>query len=141
MKKIICSSVIALSMATTLVAGNIGVGMAIDMGLGVTAQFNGKINAQIGNDGICTDYLFIKNNIEVENKIANNLDWYIGAGLGYYWSDGKNKDDKIDLRVPVGLDLDFAKKLDFYLQVIPVLRVNNNVKFKLNSALGVRYYF
>lgn len=144
MKKIICSFIIAVSITTTAFAGNTGVGLAVDMGLGVTAQFNGNINAQIGNDGLCADYLFVQNNIETKNKIGDNLDWYIGAGLGYYWSDWggrKNKDGKVDLRVPVGLDLNFAKQWDVYLQVIPSLRVNDNVDFTLNAALGVRYFF
>ena len=144
MKKIICSSIIALSMTTTAFAGSTGVGFGVDMGLGVTAQLNGNINAQIGNAGICADYLFMQNSIETEDKIGDNLGWYIGAGVGYYWSDWggrKEKDGKVALRVPVGLDLDFAKQWDVYLQVIPSLRVDDNVDFSLNGALGVRYYF
>ena len=147
MKKIVASLIIALSMSSTLFAGNTGVGIAVDMGLGVTAQFNGNINAQIGNAGICADYLFIQNNIEPESKIGDNLSWYIGAGVGYFWSDWgrhneKNKnDEKVDLRVPVGLDLDFAKQWDVYLQVIPSLRVGDNVDFGINGALGIRYFF
>jgi len=140
MKKLLSTVLIATTLTTAAsAAGTTGVGFAEDMGFGVTAQFNGNINATIGNAGVAGDYLFLGDKIDAD--IGDKLSWYVGGGVAYFWSDWTAKAGAIDVRVPVGLDLDFAKQWDVYLQAIPSLRIIDGLGFGINGAIGVRYFF
>lgn len=50
-------------------------------------------------------------------------------------------DGDFGIRLPVGGEIYFAKNLDAYAQLMPRLRVNNDAKFGLDFAAGVRYKF
>jgi hypothetical protein len=101
----------------------IKLGFGYDLGLGLTAQTN-KFNGFIGNGGVAAGYILAKENIKnIEASIP--LYWYIGAGA----------------RMPVGLEAAFAKKLDVYVQIIPEVKLVDDVKFGLGAGFGVRYKF
>lgn len=115
-------------------------GFGHDRGFGVVGTM-GKFNGFLGDDGVAVDYIFIKNKLDV----ANPLYWYVGAGGFGDW------DGDFGVRVPVGVELYFAKDLDVYAQVIPRLRFNNHnnnnsdnhgtADLGLDFGIGVRYQF
>jgi len=108
-------------------------GFGFDRGFGITGSM-GKINGFIGNKGIAVDYIFKRDTLKVEVKAP--VHWYVGAG-GY----GDWKDGDLGVRLPVGVDVDFAERLDAYAQIIPRFRFNNNTDFGLDFGIGVRYAF
>ena len=142
MRRTLLLLLLVASTLSNLHATKIGIGLADDMGFGIGAQFNGIINAQIGNAGICADYLVLQNKIKAKG-IGDSLAWYVGGGLGYRWAHGYKggKSADIDVRIPVGLDLKFLHDWDVYVQLIPSLRINNSLRFGINGAIGVRYFF
>ena len=93
----------------------------------------GILNGLIGNDGAFVDYVLKKE--EFKSEEPTPLYWFVGAG-GYGDWDGD-----FGVRLPVGGEIYFAKNLDAYAQLIPRLRVNNDAKFGLDFAAGVRYQF
>lgn len=111
----------------------IKLGFGFDRGFGITGSM-GKFNGFLGDKGIAIDYLFKRDALNVEVKAPVN--WYIGAG-GY----GDWKDGDLGVRMPVGVDVVFAKRVDGYAQVIPRFRFNNNTDFGLDFGIGVRYQF
>lgn len=51
-------------------------------------------------------------------------------------------DDKIGIRVPVGLAYEFSsRKADIFLEIVPILDLAPKSRVTINAALGVRYYF
>jgi len=113
----------------------IKLGFGFDRGFGVTGAIE-NLNGFIGNKGLSVDYIFKKDTLKLNPDIKGPLFWYIGGGGYYDWDD-----DDIGVRLPVGAEWYFAKNLDAYAQLIPRLRVNNDVKFGLDAAIGVRYQF
>jgi len=108
-------------------------GFGFDRGFGVTGSM-GKFNGFIGNDGLSVDYLFKRDTLNVE--VNAPVHWYVGAGGYGDWGDGD-----IGARLPIGLDVSFAKQFDAYAQIIPRLRVNNDARFGVDFAIGARYQF
>ncbi len=52
------------------------------------------------------------------------------------------KDDKVGVRVPLGIDFILADApLDFFLEIVPLLDVAPSTEFDLNAAIGARYLF
>jgi len=112
-------------------AEGIKLGFGFDRDFGVVAQFHGDVNGFIGNKGAAIDFLFVKDKLKMEAPAR----WYVGAG-GYGDWDGD-----IGARLPVGAELNFAKNLDVFAQIIPRLRINNSARFGLDFAIGARYQF
>jgi len=123
-------------------ASSIKAGVAFDQGFGVTAQFNNKINAFIGNDGVSADYLLKQGAFNADFPI----NWYVGVGGAINWDD-HDHDNSYAVRVPLGASIPFAKSWDVYGQVAPDLafqdKHNNDddFEFGVDVALGVRYGF
>ncbi|UZE96044.1 hypothetical protein [Alkalimarinus alittae] len=136
-KPVILSAVFALSSSTIAHAeenplSGAKLGFGHDKGFGLTGQL-GKFNGFIGNDGLAVDYIIVREKIEAEIP----LHWYIAGGGYIDW----RGDDDFGLRSPVGLDLNFAKGWDAYVQVIPELEIVQEFEFGLDAAIGVRYQF
>jgi hypothetical protein len=136
-KGIILSLVASLILVDFAVAGDnvlkgAKFGLAYDRGLGVIGTV-GKFNGFIGNDGAAFDYIFKKDTLKVELK--GPVYWYVGGG-GYADWDGDR-----GIRLPVGAEWHFVKNLDAFAQVMPRLRLNNDARFGLDVALGLRYQF
>lgn len=108
-------------------------GLAFDRGFGVTGSM-GNLNGFIGNKGASIDYMFKKDSLQIE--MPGSVFWYVGAGGYGDWDDGD-----LGVRLPIGAEWYFAKNLDAYAQLMPRLRVNNDAKFGLDAAIGVRYQF
>jgi hypothetical protein len=104
-------------------------GFGFDRDFGIVGSV-GKLNGFIGNDGVSVDYIFIK------DKLATEIDWYVGAGGYSDWNGGDT-----GVRLPVGAELRFSHRLDAFAQLMPRLRVNRSAKFGIDAAIGVRYRF
>ena len=111
---------------------NLKLGFGFDRGFGITGAI-GKLNGFIGNDGASIDYIFHRNNLNVDANVPVFL--YVGAG-GYGDWDGD-----LGIRLPVGIQANFTKRVDGYAQLMPRFRVNNNTDFGLDFGIGVRYQF
>ena len=111
---------------------NLKLGFGFDRGFGITGAI-GKLNGFIGNDGVSIDYIFNKERLNVDANVP--VFWYVGAG-GYGDWDGD-----LAVRLPVGIQVDFAKRVDGYAQIMPRFRFNNNTDFGLDFGIGVRYQF
>ena len=137
MKKLLTTTIAGLALTSTLLTANTSVGLVADLGIGIGAQFDDKINAFIGSSGISGDYLFINN-----KKMGDSpFNWYLGGGLAYYFSDWGADSGDFDVRLPVGIEWDFHKEWDAFLQATPALRIGDDVGFGIGAAIGVRYKF
>ena len=101
-------------------------------GFGMTGSA-GNLNDFIGNDCVSIDYVFNKYKLNVDVNVP--VFWYVGVG-GYGDWDGD-----IAVRLPVGVQVNFTKRVDGYAQAMPRFRFNNNTDFGLDFAAGVRYLF
>lgn len=110
-------------------------GVAFDQGFGLAVEFS-PLHGFIGNDGVSIDYLLLEEAFNTDIPLT----WYVGAGGYYNWS-GR---DNIGVRVPLGITLPFAKSWDIYGQISPAVDYNldkEDIKFKLDAAIGIRYEF
>jgi hypothetical protein len=65
---------------------------------------------------------------------------YFGIGARLRLRD--NVDDQIGIRVPIGIDYQFASEpFDIFLEVVPILELSPDTDFGLNAALGGRWFF
>jgi len=110
----------------------IKLGFGFDRGLGVVGSVD-NLNGFIGNDGVAIDYILMKKKVNETNP--KDMYWYVAGGGFGDW------DGDFGVRLPVGGEIYFEENLDAYAQVIPRLRVNNDTKFGLDFAIGVRYQF
>ncbi len=111
---------------------NLKLGFGFDRGFGITGSV-GDLNGFVGNDGVSVDYIFNKNALDVDANVP--VFWYVGVG-GYGDWDGD-----LAVRLPVGVQVNFAARVDGYAQIMPRFRFNNNTGFGLDFAAGVRYLF
>lgn len=111
-------------------------GVAIDRGLGLTLAIN-RFNIFAGDDGAALDYRFKQGPLHVNSE--GPMYWYIGGGVYADWN-GEN-----GVRLPVGVDWHFAKRLDAYAQLHPYVRItkhrNTDNSVGVDAAVGVRYQF
>lgn len=67
------------------------------------------------------------------------LPLYYGIGGRIKFKDG---DDKVGIRIPVGIDYLFANiPLDIFLEIVPLLDLTPSTEFALNAGIGIRYFF
>ncbi len=132
MKKILILAAMlpGLSMAQGQIEA-LNVGMAMDQGLSVVVEANDQYRGIIGNDGLAFDFIVQR------GAFANKLpfDWYVGAGVWNEWDDG------FGLRVPLGLDWNFAKRWNMYGQLHPELDLNDDLDLNIGAAVGITYGF
>ena len=107
-------------------------GLAFDRGFGVIGTVD-KFNIFIGNDGAAVDYIFKKDTLKI--NLQGPTYWYVGGGGYADWDSDRG------IRLPVGAEWHFVKELDVFAQVMPRLRLNNNARFGLDAAIGLRYQF
>lgn len=110
---------------------NIKAGFAVDMGFGASILINDKFNVMIGNDGIASDYTFKKGRFDDEIPFT----WYVGGGAYAKWNKG------FGIRLPLGLNYNFAKQWNAYAQITPDFDFDNDVEFGAQGAIGLRYSF
>lgn len=136
-KAITLTIIAALAMSELAVADDnvlrgAKLGLAFDRGLGAIATVD-KFNIFIGNDGAAVDYIFNKGRLDIE--LEGQTYWYVGGGGYADWDSDRG------IRLPVGAEWYFAKNLDAFAQVMPRLRLNNDARFGVDFAIGLRYKF
>ena len=63
-------------------------------------------------------------------------------GIGGRFAIRENKDDSLGIRVPVGLDYEFAGGVfDVFGELVPVLELTPDTDFELEGAIGARFWF
>ena len=71
----------------------------------------------------------------LDSEVKGPAYWYIGSGGYGNWNGDSG------LRLPVGVEWYFEKKLDVYGQLIPHLKIVDTLKFGFDFGFGVRYQF
>ncbi len=112
-------------------------GFGFDQGFSVVGSA-GKIYGALGDKGVAIDYHIKKGDLKLGEKLSPV--WFIGGGGFVEW------DGDFGVRLPIGAEVYFAKRIDAYAAFIPRLRFNNNdtnnsSDFGLDFAIGVRYTF
>ncbi|HBV75360.1 MULTISPECIES: hypothetical protein [Vibrio] len=132
-------------------------GVGIDQGFSIVGQLYDKVNIAVGDDGISADYIFLT------GKFNQNLPftWYASVGGWYEWDKtwhggncnyynnqgfcvDNNHDDHFrdyGVRVPFGLDWNFASRWDAYIQLSPSISFPDDFDVDFQAATGVRYAF
>ena len=140
LNKIALPLLIAAISAPTFAANKTGVGLGVahDLDLGVTAQLRGT-SIFFNSDAIAVD-------MRLQN-FSNNLGTahaYIDAGGFYRESDGNGDYYQTGVRVPVGLSFGIAPSLEAYIQAVPHYAfsdVESKEGFEVDGALGIRLRF
>lgn len=108
---------------------------AIDGALGWSFEDKGSIH--IHGDFLLHDY----NLIHVDE---GRLPIYYGIGgrIKLKNNDNDNDEDKIGVRIPVGIAYEFSsRKVDIFLEIVPILDLAPESRVTFNAAIGARYYF
>ena len=108
---------------------------AIDAALGWSFRDQGSIH--IHGDFLLHDYTLI-------HVDEGRLPVYYGIGgrIKLKNKDKGNDDDRIGIRVPVGIAYEFSsRKVDIFLEIVPILDLAPKSQLSLNAALGARYWF
>lgn len=116
----------------------VGIGVAYDLGAGITAQFRGT-SVFVNSDSLAVDM-----RIQNFRNDRGSLHAYIDAG-GFYEDGGNNNDnDRAGVRLPIGLSFGLAPSLEAYIQAVPHFAFSDNENregFDVDGALGVRVRF
>jgi hypothetical protein len=90
--------------------------------------------------GLNADYLW-------QNTLARSsvqLDWHIGGGARvWFWDDYYGDDLALAARMPLGLDLMFARPnfLEVFLELAPAFYVVPGMALDIEGFVGARFYF
>ena len=92
------------------------------------------------------DYLFHKYFVILtsEDKVVGGIPLYVGVGGRLKLEDDDKHDDDILLgvRFPLGISYVFADTpVDVFAEIVPIMDVAPETDFRLNGAIGFRYYF
>lgn len=91
-------------------------------------------NFQIHGDFLMHDFNLIK-----VQKGSFPVYYGIGGRIRT-WDNGR--DDNVGVRFPFGMNYIFqSKRLDLFLEVVPVLDLSPSTEVQFNGALGFRYFF
>jgi hypothetical protein len=129
--------------------GNFGLGIIVGEPTGIDMKWflneENAIQAAVawstsGNNAlhIQADYVFhFYEWIQVSKGL---LPVYFGIGGRIAFKD--NSDDSFGIRVPVGLDYEFAGGVfDVFGELVPVLELTPDTDFDLEGAIGARFWF
>jgi len=147
---VLCLVLISFGTAT---AGSNGSGFGLGIMLGEPSGLSGKLwsgqnNAfdfglawSTGNNsGVALHADYVWHKFDLINVDKGALPFYYGIGLRY--RDRDNTDGNIGVRAPLGLDYLFAQSaFDVFLEIVPILDLTPDSDFRLNAAIGGRYFF
>ena len=149
MKRILFASLIIFTFTFKIYSQDNGFGAGIILGepTGISAKywtsskgaFDGAVAWSFVNEGafhIHLDYLL--HNFDLISVPEGRLPFYYGIGGRIKAS----KDARIGARVPLGLAYIFNNApVDIFLEVVPLLDLAPKTAFRINAAIGARYYF
>ena len=108
---------------------------AVDGALGYS--FVNQESVHIHGDFLLHDYSLLRVN---EGRLP--VYYGIGGRIKLKNKEKGNNDDRIGVRVPLGLAYEFSsRKVDVFLEVVPILDLAPETDASINAAIGVRYYF
>jgi len=135
--------------------GNFGLGIIVGEPTGFSAKLwmgnNTALDGAVawsflGNDGnhnhnrvlhVHADLLF--HNFNLFNVNRGRLPLYYGIGGRIKFHEDNNR---IGIRIPVGLEYIFERNyVDMFLEVVPLFDLTPETKFRINSGIGIRYFF
>ena len=149
MKKIIASVLVALSLASSVVADSkvTSIGIAEDYGLGLSMQFMKTLDLSVGHAGAGVDFIFYRYNFMPKSKFFSKrpMNFYVAGGGGYVWQNFGGMSEGVIVRVPVGVNWEFHEKWVLHASTAPALNFQKNKNNELTSTvigtIGVRYLF
>ena len=104
---------------------------AIDGGVGWKTSGDNEFH-------IYADYLFHFHHLIGAGD--GDLPVYIGGGVR--WVKREKKDNKLGMRLPVGLEYRFGGgALGAFAELVPVLNLKPDTDFDLEGGVGIRFYF
>ena len=104
---------------------------ALDMGFAWSFSDNGKFQFHL-------DYVLHR--FSIINVDKGQLPLYFGIGGVYRYHE--NSDNNLGVRVPVGLDYLFDNSpVDIFGEVVPILDLSPSTEFRINAAIGARFFF
>jgi len=117
-------------------------GPSFKLWTGSTTAIDGAVAWSLSKNNalhLHADYLY--HNFSLIQVEKGRLPFYFGIGGRIKIVEGE-KDDKIGVRIPVGLDYLFADTpLDIFVEVVPVLDLVPDTDLDFNGAVGIRYLF
>lgn len=94
-----------------------------------------------GNDKVHlhADYLF--HDYSVVSVDKGRMPFYYGIGGRILIREGRNIDDKIGVRIPVGFSYLFANSpLELFFEIVPILDLAPDTELDFNGGIGLRFY-
>jgi hypothetical protein len=125
---------------------------AVDVGLAFWDSYDGcyyrdRGVCRDGDDGRSgVDHISVNADYLWQETLARGtaqLDWHIGPGGRLSVSDYYDNNLWLAARMPVGLDLTFARPsfLETFVELAPRLVIIPVVRFQVEAFIGVRFYF
>jgi len=126
-----------------------GIGVILGEPTGITGKImldnNSAIDAGVGWETsgdnelhIYGDYLFHMYDVIKVSK--GKLPIYFGGGAR--WVSREKKDNKLGLRIPIGVEYLFeGVSLGAFVELVPVLNLTPDTDFDLEAGTGIRYFF
>lgn len=152
MKKIICLAFFLTAVFSFSQDKGFGVGIIVGEPTGFslkgwltkTSAIDAGLAWSFVNEGslhVHADYLFHFYN--VFNVSSGKLPIYVGVGGRIKIKNNKNNsDERIGIRVPVGLDYMFADApIDVFLEIAPIIDLTPKTDISVNGGVGVRFFF
>ena len=150
-RTVVLASLVILFAAPAALADNrpFGLGIVIGEPTGLSLKswlsernaIDGAIAWSVEGDNdlqLQADYVF--HNFDLITVEKGKFPLYFGIGVRFAFRE--NKDDRLGLRIPVGLDYIFAgERFDAFLEIVPVMDLVPDTDFDLEGAIGARYFF
>ena len=126
-----------------------GIGVILGEPTGITGKYmindNNAIDAAIGWETSGDNLLHIHGDYllhlyDVIEVPKGKLPIYFGGGVR--WVHREKKDDKLGLRIPIGVEYLFKDvSLGAFIELVPVLNLTPDTDFDLEAGTGIRYFF
>ena len=126
-----------------------GVGVIAGEPTGITVKYmlddKSAIDAAIGWETsgdnefhIHGDYLYHMN--DLIKVPQGKLPLYFGGGLRFI--DREKKDNKLGIRIPVGIEYLFGNvPLGAFFELVPILNLTPDTEFDFEAGIGIRFFF
>ena len=80
---------------------------------------------------------YVWHSFNLINVSSGRLPLYYGIGGRMILSD----DPLVGVRIPVGLNYQFASPMDLFVEIVPILDLIPSTDFNLGGGVGVRFWF
>jgi len=129
--------------------GNFGIGVILGEPTGITPKVwvsnstafaAGVAWSFSGNNTMHMHLDYQLHNFQVIQVEQGSMSLYYGLGGRMLFRE--NRDDKVGLRLPLGINYLFSgAPVEAFLEVAPVLDLAPSTDFSANGGIGIRYYF